>query len=155
MIPSYIMYSKLGLVNTYFPIAWAAFLGGSATYIFFLRMFFQSIPKELDESAYMDGANSWQIFWKILVPISKPAFVTIGIWSFMGAWNDLLGPLLYLNDYNKYTLQLGLAQFNSMKEINWGALMAASVLALLPPLIIFFFGQKKLVDGIKMTGIKG
>ncbi len=155
ILPSYIMFSKLGLINTYFPLAWASYFGGAATFIFFLRMYFTSIPKALDESAFMDGATSWQIFWKIIMPISKPALVTIGIWSFMGAWNDLLGPLLFLNSYEKYTLQLGLAMFNSLKEINWGALMAASVLALVPPLIVFFLGQKRLVEGIKMSGIKG
>lgn len=155
MIPAYILYSKVGLTNTYFPIAWAAYLGGSATFIFFLRMYFSSIPKELDESAYIDGASSFTIFTKIIMPISGPALVTIGIWSFMGAWNDLLGPLLYLDDYRKFTIQLGLAQFNSMKEVSWGVYMAASVVAIIPPLIIFFFGQKKLVEGIKMSGIKG
>ena len=154
IIPAYIMYSWLHLIDTYFPIGWAAYIGGNVTFIFFLRMFLSTIPKELDESAYIDGANSFQILVKIIAPLTKPALVVIGIWSFMGSWNDLLGPLLYLNSYEKFTIQLGLAQFNSLKEINWGALMSASVISLIPPILIFFIGQKNLLEGIKITGIK-
>ncbi len=155
LIPSYIMFSKFKLINTYFPIAWSSFFGGSATFIFFYRMYFSSIPNALDESAYIDGANSFQIFWKIILPISKPAMVSIGVLAFMGGWNDLLGPLIYLNDEKKYTIQIGLAMFNTLREINWGALMAASCVGLLPPILVFFLGQKQLVEGTKMTGIKG
>lgn len=155
IIPSYILYSKLHLIDTYFPIAWSAYFGGNITFVFLLRMYFLSIPKELDESAYMDGAGSWTIFWRIIVPISVPALTTVAIMSFMGSWGELLGPLLYINSYEKNTLQVGLSMFRTLKEVNWGAQMAASFLALLPPLVLYFFGQKYIVEGIKSAGIKG
>jgi multiple sugar transport system permease protein len=155
MIPHFIMYSKIGWINSFKPLIVPAFLGGQAVFIFLLRQFFMSIPKELEESAFMDGANRFQIFYKIFLPLSKPALITIALFSFQGSWNDLLGPLMYLNDSNKFTLQLGLAMFNGMTKVEWGPLMAASLLVLLPTIIIFFTMQKHFVEGITVTGIKG
>jgi multiple sugar transport system permease protein len=103
----------------------------------------------------IDGANKFQIFTKIYLPISKPALITIAIFSFQGSWNDLLAPLIYLNDSSKFTLQLGLAMFNGVTKIQWGPLMAASILTLLPVLILFFFAQKYFVEGISFSGTKG
>ncbi|WP_044749154.1 carbohydrate ABC transporter permease [Bacillus alveayuensis] len=155
MIPVFIMFSELGWINTFKPLIVPAFFGGQAVFVFLLRQFFLTIPRELEEAALMDGATRWQIFYKIFLPLSKPALITIALFSFQGSWNDLLGPLMYLNDSNKFTLQLGLAMFNGMTKVEWGPLMAASILVLLPTLIIFFAMQKYFVEGISITGIKG
>lgn len=116
-----------------------------------------TFPRELEESAYMDGASNARIFWSIFVPMSKPALITIGLWSFMGTWNDLLGQLIYINSNDKFTVQLGLASFSSITggQVPYNALMAASLMALVPIILIFFFAQKYFVNGIKMSGIKG
>jgi multiple sugar transport system permease protein len=155
MIPLFIMFDKLGWINTFKPLIVPAFFGGQAVFVFLLRQFFLTIPRELEEAALIDGATRFQIFYKIFLPLSKPALITIGLFSFQGSWNDLLGPLMYLNDSNKFTLQLGLAMFNGMTRVEWGPLMAASILVLLPTLLLFFAMQKYFVEGISVTGIKG
>lgn len=113
MIPTFIIWSSLGFSDSYVPLILPAYFG-SAAFIFFLRMYFETFPKELEESAIIDGANYFQIFVRIFVPLSKAALVTIGLWSFMGTWNDLLGQLIYINSPDKYTIQLGLASFSNM-----------------------------------------
>lgn len=155
LIPVFQMFTKLGWINTFLPLIVPAFFGGQAVFIFLLRQFFMSQPHELMEAAVIDGANKFQIFYKIYLPISKPALITIAIFSFQGSWNDLLGPLMYLNESKKFTLQLGLAMFNGALKVEWGALMAASILVLLPVLILFFVCQKYFVEGISFTGTKG
>ncbi|KEZ48817.1 carbohydrate ABC transporter permease [Metabacillus indicus] len=155
MIPVFIMFSKIGWIDTFYPLIVPAFFGGQAVFIFLLRQFFASIPKELEESALIDGASRFQIFYRIFLPLSKPALITIALFSFQGSWNDLLGPLMYLNSSDKFTLQLGLAMFNGMTKVEWGPLMAASLLVLIPTIAIFFSLQKYFVEGITVTGIKG
>lgn len=156
MIPTYIMWSKLGFSDSYIPLIIPSYFG-VVTFVFFLRMYFMTYPRELEESAYMDGASNSKIFWTIFVPMSKPALITIALWSFMGTWNDLLGQLIYINSTNKFTVQLGLASFSSITggQVPYNALMAASLMALMPIIALFFFAQKYFVDGIKMSGIKG
>lgn len=156
MIPTYILWSKLGFADSYIPLILPSYFG-VVTFIFFLRMYFMTFPRELEESAYMDGASNARIFWSIFVPMSKPALITIGLWSFMGTWNDLLGQLIYINSNDKFTVQLGLASFSSITggQVPYNALMAASLMALVPIILIFFFAQKYFVNGIKMSGIKG
>ncbi|MGF7144135.1 multiple sugar transport system permease protein [Anaerotaenia torta] len=155
MIPTFIMWSKLGLSDGYVPLILPAFCG-SASFIFFLRMYFSTFPKELEEAMMIDGANRFQIFTRMYIPLSKAALITITLWSFMGTWNDLLGQLIYINDTDWYTVQLGLASFSNMTgETLWGPLMAASLLVLIPVFVIFLFAQKYFVEGVKMTGIKG
>ncbi|WP_413377278.1 carbohydrate ABC transporter permease [Alkalihalobacillus sp. 1P02AB] len=155
MIPTFIVWSTLGFSDSYVPLILPAYFG-SASFIFFLRMYFETFPKELEESAILDGANYFQIFIQIFIPLSKAALVTIGLWSFMGTWNDLLGQLIYINSPDKYTIQLGLASFSNMTgETLWGPLMAASFLALLPVILFLLFAQRYFTDGIKMSGIKG
>ncbi len=155
MIPTFLVWSKLGFTDSYVPLILPAYFG-SASFIFFLRMYFETYPKELEESAIIDGANYLQIFTKIFVPLSKPALITIGLWSFMGTWNDLLGQLIYINSPSKYTIQLGLASFSNMTgETLWGPLMAASFIALIPVIFFLLFAQKYFVEGIKMSGVKG
>lgn len=155
LIPVFIMFKKIGWIDTFKPLIIPAYFGGSAVFIFFLRQYFASIPKELEEAARIDGCNSFQIFYKIFLPISKPALATIGIWSFQGSWNDLLGPLIYLNSLDKFTLQIGLTMYQSLNKVEWGQLMAASLLVMLPVLILFFSAQKYFTEGIKLTGVKG
>lgn len=155
MIPTFIMWSMLGLTDNYTPLILPAYFG-SASFIFFLKMYFETFPKDYEESAYIDGANHLQIFTRIFIPLAKPALITIALWAFMGTWNDLLGQLIYINDPAKYTIQLGLASFNSLSgEILWGPLMAASFIALVPILAILLYAQKYFVEGVKMSGIKG
>jgi multiple sugar transport system permease protein len=155
MIPVFIAFSKIGWVDSIKPLVIPGFFGGAPVFIFLLRQFFLSIPKELEESAIIDGANRFKIFYRIFLPLSIPALITIGIFSFQGSWNDLLGPLIYLNDSNKFTLTLGLAMFKGVMKVEWGPLMAGSILALLPVLIVFFLAQKHFVEGVKLSGIKG
>ncbi len=155
MIPTFIIWSSLGLTDNYTPLILPAYFG-SASFIFFLKMYFETFPKDYEESALIDGANHFQIFTKIFIPLAKPALITIALWAFMGTWNDLLGQLIYINDPIKYTIQLGLASFNSLSgEILWGPLMAASFVALIPILAILLYAQKYFIEGVKMSGIKG
>jgi multiple sugar transport system permease protein len=155
MIPVFIAFSELGWSNSIKPLVIPGFFGGAPVFIFLLRQFFLAIPRELEESAVVDGANSFKIFYKIFIPLSVPALITIGIFSFQGSWNDLMGPLIYLNDTDKFTLTLGLSMFKGMMKVEWGPLMAGSILALLPVLIVFFLAQKHFVEGVKLSGIKG
>lgn len=150
LIPQYVLFSKLGWVNTYYPLIVPHFFG-SAFYIFLLRQFYMTIPTELIEAAKMEGANHFYIWWKIGLPLTKPALATVAIFSFNGAWNDFLGPLLYLNDENLYTLQLGLAVFKGQLSTQWNYLMAGSLLVLLPVILLFFFFQKYFIQGINLS----
>ncbi|RXZ81672.1 carbohydrate ABC transporter permease [Paenibacillaceae bacterium] len=155
MIPVFIGFSEIGWSNSILPLVVPGFFGGAPVFIFLLRQFFMAIPKDLEESAFIDGASTFKIFRTIFIPLSVPALVTIGIFSFQGSWNDLLGPLIYLNDVDKFTLTLGLAMFKGIMKVEWGPLMAGSILSLLPVVIVFFMAQKYFVEGIKLSGIKG
>lgn len=155
MISTFIMWSFFGLADGYVPLVLPAYFG-SASFIFFLRMYFSTFPKGLEEAMFIDGAGYGQIFTKLFLPLSKPALVTIALWSFVGTWNDLLGQLIYISNPTQYTVQLGLASFSNMTgETLWGPLMAASFIALIPVILILLFAQRFFVEGIKMTGIKG
>lgn len=155
LIPTFIVWSKLGLVNTFVPLILPAWFGGGIFNIFLLRQFFRSIPRDLDESAHIDGANPLQVLWYIIVPLSRPALITVAIFSALGVWNDFLGPLIYLNDSNKFTLAIGLNSFVSTYSSQWQLMMAASVVVIVPALILFFVAQRYFVEGITLTGMKG
>ncbi len=150
LIPQYVLFANLGWVNTYYPLIIPHFFG-SAFYIFLLRQFYMTIPTELIEAAKIEGASHFYIWWKIGLPLTKPALATVAIFSFNGAWNDFLGPLLYLNDENLYTLQLGLAVFKGQLSTQWNYLMAGSLLVLLPVILLFFFFQKYFIQGINLS----
>ena len=154
LIPTFILWSRLGLVNTFVPLILPAWFG-SPFYIFLLRQFFLSIPYELDEAAYVDGASPLYVYWKIILPLAKPPLIVVGIFSFMGVWNDLLGPVIYLTNPDKFTVAVGLAQFRGMYAAQWHLLMAASTVVLLPVVILFFVAQKYFIEGIALTGLKG
>ena len=155
LIPHFIIWQKLGAIDTIIPLTVPAWLGTHIFAIFLLRQFFMSIPIELDEAAYMDGANPLQVLWKIIVPLSKPAFIVVFIFTFIAVWNDFLGPLIYLQDRSKFTLAVGLAQFSGLYNAQWGYLMAASTAMVAPIIIMFFFAQRYFLEGIALTGVKG
>src|SRR5204863_8803090 len=113
MIPTYVLFKYLHWVNSFYPLTVPAFLGGGAFYIFLLRQFMMGLPRELDEAAMLDGAIHWTIWRRVLLPLCGPALATVGIFTFIGAWRDFMGPLLYLNDIDKQTLELGLSTYNS------------------------------------------
>ena len=154
MIPTFIGWNALGMVNTFSPLIIPAYFGGGAFNVFLVRQFLLSIPKELDEAAYIDGASKLNIFIKIILPLSKSALIVVGIFTFVNTWNDFLAPLIYLNSEHRFTLALGLFQFRGMYSAQWNVLMAASTLVLLPNIIVFIIGQKYILQGITLTGIK-
>ena len=155
LIPTFLIWAKLGLINTYWPLILPKWFGGGIFYIFLLRQFFLPIPKELDEAATIDGANPLQILWHIIIPLSRPALITVGIFSALAEWNDFLGPLIYLNDSRKFTIALGLAEFTGLYSSQWHLLMAASTVVIIPVVILFFFAQRYFIEGIALTGTKG
>lgn len=155
LIPQYILFANIGWMNSYLPLIVPS-LFGSAFYIFLLRQFFMTIPGELIEAAKIDGANHFYIWAKLMLPLIKPAIAAIAIFSFNGAWNDFLGPLLYVNSEMMYTLQIGLQTFKGTESTQWHYLMAASLMVLLPVLALFVFFQKYFIEGMNLTaGTKG
>ncbi|MBC8138467.1 MAG: carbohydrate ABC transporter permease [Fibrella sp.] len=154
MIPVFLMWRKMGLIDTFAPLILPSFFGGGAFTIFLLRQFFLTVPRELDEAAMMDGASPLTIWWKILLPLSRPALITVGLFSFLGHWDDFMGPLIYLNSMEKYTVSIGLRLFQDMFGSQLELLMAASLIHILPTIVLFFFAQRYFVKGIAMTGLK-
>jgi multiple sugar transport system permease protein len=154
LIPRFLLFSKLGWINTFRPLIVPAWFG-EAYAIFLMRQFFRTIPRELEEAAYIDGANTFQVITRIIVPLSVPVLTVITILSFKDIWNNLLDPLLYLNDASKYTVAVGLAYFNGQFNVKMNQLMAASVTMLMPVLLLFFVAQRAFVEGITTTGLKG
>lgn len=155
MVPLYGVFRSLGLIGSLVPLWLPAFFG-SAFNIFLMRQFFRSIPEELSEAARIDGCSEWRIFWRIILPLSKPVLITAGVFHFLYAWNDFLGPLLYLTRTEDYTLAIALQSFQSQAGgVQWHYLMAASTVIILPVIVLFFFAQKTFVQGIATTGSKG
>ena len=166
LIPQFILFAKLPAfgfqgsevwVNTFLPLIVPPLLAGSSFNIFLLRQFMRTIPLELSESAKMDGASELRIFWSIVLPLSKPALATVAIFTFQGAWQDFMGPLLYLQDEKLYTLQLGLRQFQFAAggAPAWNWMMAASLVVMLPVLVVFLIFQRYFIEGINLTGMGG
>lgn len=155
MIPQYVFYAKLRWVGTYLPLIVPQFMG-SAYFIFMLRQFYSSIPNSVIESAQMDGASHLRIWRSIMLPMAKPAIMTVVVLSFNWSWNDFLKPLLYLTDTNTFTLQIGLKIFVSQSNTQWNYLMAASCIVLLPIIVVFMCLQKYFTDGMNLGGaVKG
>ncbi len=155
MIPHFIGWKYLGLTDTFAPLIIPAFFGGGLFNIFLLRQFFMTIPKELDEAAYMDGAGHFRVYSTIIVPLSKQVLIVVGLFTFLTNWNDYLAPMIYISDEKNYTLMLGLTLFQGQYGSQWNFMMAAVTIVVIPSLILFFIAQKHLVEGIAMTGIKG
>jgi multiple sugar transport system permease protein len=154
LVPLYILFARIGWVDTFLPLTVPVLLG-SPFFIFLLRQFFLSLPNEMVEAAVMDGAGHVTIWWKIAMPNAMPALATAAVFSFIAAWNDFLGPLIFLNSRSKYTLALGLQVFLTEHSAEWGLLMAASTMVVLPIIVMFFIAQRQFIQGIALTGIKG
>jgi multiple sugar transport system permease protein len=153
MIPQYIIYHKLNMVNTYFPLILPAFFG-APFFIFLIMQFIRSIPIELDEAAKIDGCNSFQIYYRIIFPLIKPALVTAAIFQFYWSWDDFLAPMVYLSKPNLYTVSLALKLFADPSQTDWSAMFAMATLSIVPPIAVFFIFQKYIVEGISTSGLK-
>lgn len=154
MIPLYKMWSRIGMVGTFWPLIIPAFFG-YPFYIIILRQFMLSIPDELMEAAEIDGCGRWKCYLRIILPLSKPGISTITIFAFMNAFSDFLGPLLYANNMDHFTLSIGLYSFMNEHTVNWTGMMAATTLFMIPIMIIFMFFQRYIIDGISTSGLKG
>lgn len=155
MVPLYTLFKTFGWVGTLLPLWMPAFFGTGFN-IFLLRQFFLTIPRDLSEAARIDGCSELGIFWRVILPLSKPALAVVALFHFLFAWNDFMGPLLYLTRKETYTLSLGLQVFRSQQGgTDWSSLMAASTLICLPIIVLFFFTQKTFIKGIATTGLKG
>ncbi|MES2461032.1 MAG: carbohydrate ABC transporter permease [Armatimonadota bacterium] len=155
MIPTFVLWTVPGWVDSLKPLIIPAFFGGGAFFIFLLRQFFLTLPSELEDAARLDGCSNWGIFRHVALPLSKPALTTVALFSFIGHWNDFLGPLIYTQSMEKKTLAVGLTAFKSLHGTEYHLLMAASVAVLLPILIIFFCAQRYFVEGIQSGAVKG
>ena len=155
MIPQFILWRFLGLTDGFTPLIAPAWFGGGVFNIFLLRQFFLGIPRELDEAARLDGASHARVFFQIVLPLSKPALIVVGLLTFLASWNDYLAPLIFITSEDKYTLMLGLNMFLGGYTAQWNYLMAATCAIVLPSILIFLVAQKYLMEGIVMTGLKG
>jgi multiple sugar transport system permease protein len=155
MIPQFIIFSRLGWIDTFLPLTVPFFFGGGAFNIFLLRQFFRTLPNELSDAARIDGCTELGIYWRIIMPLAKPALATVAIFTFLFSWNDFIGPLLYLSSPENFTVAIGLATFRSVMRTRWDLLMAASTAMILPVVLLFFFAQRYFIQGIVMSGIKG
>jgi len=159
MIPLFLIFQRLGWLNTYLPLIVPSFLG-SPYFIFLLRQFFMTVPLELSDAARIDGASELGILFRIILPLSRPALAVIGLFQFMEAWNDYMGPLIYLRDTLKYPIAMGLEQMrahsvNVAQPLVWPRLMAASAVVTIPIVVLYFLTQRTFVEGITLTGVKG
>jgi len=157
LFPQFLVYYKIGWVNTYLPLVVPTFLGigGTTLFIFLMRQFFVTIPKEMEEAAVIDGCSTFRVFANIMLPLTRPALVTVILFQFVFAWNDFFGPLIYLNSSDLYTLPVAIATFSSEFGTELGPLLSLSTFALVPIMILFIIGQKSFVQGISTTGLKG
>jgi len=158
MVPQFVIFSRLKWIDTFLPLTVPYFFGGGAFNIFLLRQFFRTIPEELADAARIDGCNEFAIYARIMMPLAKPALTTVAIFTFLGTWNDFMGPLLYLNSPERFTLAIGLANFRSALGVGrtrWDLLMAFATAMTLPVVIVFFLAQRYFVQGVVLTGLKG
>ncbi|HEU4849956.1 MAG TPA: carbohydrate ABC transporter permease [Terrimesophilobacter sp.] len=153
MIPTYVLFARLGLINSLAAaiVPWLA----SAFGIFLMRQFFVSLPLELEESGMLDGCNRWQIFFRIVLPLAKPALATLAVFTLLGSWNDLVWPLIAINNDGAFTLQLGLANFQGVRRTEWSLLMAGNVVATLPLILFFLAAQRQFIATMTFSGLKG
>lgn len=155
LVPQYVVFAKLDWINTYYPLLVPNFLATNAFYIFLMVQFMRALPTELDDAARIDGCGPFRTFWKIIMPLSMPAFATTAIFTFISVWNEFFGPLLYLTDSELYTVPLALRQFvDSEGQSQWSQMFAMSIVSLAPVVGFFIAGQKYLVRGIATTGLK-
>ena len=155
LVPSFIIFSRLGWVDTFLPLVVPQFFGGGAFNIFLMRQFFRTIPEEIADAARIDGCSEFGVYWRIMLPLSKPALITIAIFTFLFAWNDLIGPMTYLRSPDNFTIAVGLASFRSQTDIHWDLQLAASTAVTVPVIVLFFLAQRYFIQGVVMTGLKG
>ncbi|GLI26232.1 sugar ABC transporter permease [Agromyces rhizosphaerae] len=156
IIPQYLLFNNLGMIDTFWPLILPKFLATEAFFVFLLVQFMRQMPRDMDEAARIDGAGHVRIFWAIIVPLIKPALITCAIFSFIWAWNDFLGPLLYLTSPENYPLPIALRLYNDQtSSSDYGATVTASFVALIPILVFFVVFQRFLVDGVATQGLKG
>ncbi|MFF9818488.1 carbohydrate ABC transporter permease [Streptomyces sp. NPDC014006] len=156
LIPQYVMFQKMELINTYVPLLLGKYLATEAFFVFLMVQFMRNLPRELDEAARIDGCGHLRIYWSIVLPLCRPALITSAIFTFINAWNDFMGPLIYLNEPGKYTVSLGMMMFRDQESVaNYGGMIAMSLVALLPVLLFFLAFQRYLIDGMATSGLKG
>lgn len=155
IVPNFLIFARLGWIDTFLPLTVPLFFGGGAFNIFLLRQFFRTIPEELADAARLDGCSEFGVYWRVMMPLAKPALITVSIFTFLNAWNDLLGPITYLRSTENFTIAMGLASFRSQTDISWDLQLAASTAMTIPVIILFFFAQRYFIQGIVMTGLKG
>lgn len=156
IIPRYIMFRELGWLDTYNPFIVPAIFACYPFFVFLMVQFFRGLPRELDESAYLDGCNSFQILTRILVPLCVPAVFSVALFQFIWTWNDFFNQLIFINSISKYTLTLGLRlSLDNQAAIHWNQIMAMAIVTIIPSVLLFFFAQKYFVEGIATTGLKG
>jgi multiple sugar transport system permease protein len=154
IVPQFLLFFKLGWYGSYLPLMVPSFTGG-AFFIFLIRQYMRTFPKDLDDAARIDGASYFRIYWDIILPLSRPVLMVVVVFVFLGGWSDLLGPLIYLNETNQFTLAIGLANFVTRSGTDWNLLMAANLITIIPVLIVYYFAQGKLIGGIASVGLKG
>lgn len=155
IVPQYILFNNFGFTDSYVPLILPHFFGGGAFFVFLLVQFIRGIPRDLDEAAKIDGASVYGIFARIIFPLLKPALVTVGIFTFIWSWDDFFAQVLYLSSVEKFTVSLALRMFIDQFEVQWGYLLAMSLVSVMPSTVIFFLAQKHFVEGIATTGLKG
>jgi ABC-type glycerol-3-phosphate transport system permease component len=155
MIPRYLMFRDFHWLDTYYPLIVPSYLAVSAFFVFLLRQFFLGIPLQLDRAARMDGCGTFDIYWRIVMPLARPAIVTVAVFSFIGTWNDFLTPLIYITSDRKFLVALGLRHFVALRTGVWNELMAASIAVMIPCLVIFFVAQRAFIQGTVISGVKG
>jgi multiple sugar transport system permease protein len=154
MIPQFLMFFKVGWYGTFLPLIVPAFFG-NAFFIFLIRQYMRTIPRELELAARVDGCNYFQVFWHIVLPLCKPVLAVCVVFVFLGGWNDLLGPLIYLDSNDKFTVAIGMANMVTRADPNLNLLMAANLIMMVPAVLLYFFAQEKLIGGIASVGLKG
>ncbi|TQE15888.1 carbohydrate ABC transporter permease [Streptomyces ipomoeae] len=156
LIPQYVLFRNMDAIDTYTPLLLPKYLATEAFFVFLMVQFMRNLPKELDEAARLDGCGHFRIYWSIVLPLCRPALITSAIFTFINAWNDFMGPLIYVNTPDKYTVSLGLKMFVDQDAVaNYGGMIAMSLVALLPVLAFFLAFQRYLIDGMATSGLKG
>ncbi len=154
MIPMFYIFNLLGLTNTYVPLVLPSFFG-TPFFIFLMVQYIKTLPRDLDDAARMDGAGTWTILYRIILPLCKPPLTILAVYTFLWTWNSFLDPLIYLNNFDLFPVQLGLAMLRGRFDVEWNLFMAATLITVLPVLVVYFFAQKQLIGGIASVGIKG
>jgi multiple sugar transport system permease protein len=155
LIPRFLLFKELGWTDTFLPLILPSWFGGGAYNVFLARQFYLQLPLDLDEAARIDGASNWRVWWNIIMPLSAPVLVAIGIFSFVAHWNEFLEALIFLNSESLKTLSLGLRAFLAPSDASWHITMAASMWLVVPMMAVFFVGQRYFIKGVAMTGIAG